>query len=48
MSWLNEFDDRLAALDAQSLRRVRRAVAPEQGARLNVDGVSQLAFFSND
>ncbi|MDP2093262.1 MAG: aminotransferase class I/II-fold pyridoxal phosphate-dependent enzyme, partial [Hydrogenophaga sp.] len=48
MSWLNEFDDRLAALDAQSLRRVRRAVAPEQGARLNVDGVSLLAFCSND
>ena len=48
MSWLNEFDDRLAALDAQSLRRVRRAVSPEPGARLNVDGVSLLAFCSND
>ena len=48
MSWLNEFDDRLAALDAQSLRRVRRAVVPEQDARLNVDGVSLLAFCSND
>lgn len=48
MSWLNEFDERLAALDAQSLRRVRRAVKPEQGARLCVDGVSLLAFCSND
>ncbi|WP_246309175.1 aminotransferase class I/II-fold pyridoxal phosphate-dependent enzyme [Hydrogenophaga aromaticivorans] len=48
MSWLNEFDDRLAALDAQSLRRVRRSVTPEPGARLSVDGVSLLAFCSND
>jgi 8-amino-7-oxononanoate synthase len=48
MSWLNEFDVRLAALDTQSLRRVRRAVTPELGARLNVDGVSLLAFCSND
>ncbi|WP_332815740.1 aminotransferase class I/II-fold pyridoxal phosphate-dependent enzyme [Ramlibacter sp.] len=48
MSWLNEFDDRLAALDAQALRRRRRAVVPEQGARLNVDGESLLAFCSND
>ncbi|MGM9428778.1 aminotransferase class I/II-fold pyridoxal phosphate-dependent enzyme [Hydrogenophaga sp. MI9] len=48
MSWLNEFDQRLAALDAQSLRRVRRAVTPEPEARLNVGGVSLLAFCSND
>jgi 8-amino-7-oxononanoate synthase len=48
MSWLNEFDQRLAALDAQALRRVRRAVTPEPGARLNMDGVSLLAFCSND
>jgi len=48
MSWLNEFDERLAALDAQSLRRERRAVTPEPGARLNVDGESLLAFCSND
>lgn len=48
MSWLNEFDDRLAALDAQSLRRRRREVVPEQGARLRVDGESLLAFCSND
>ena len=48
MSWLNEFDDRLAELDARSLRRVRRTVVPESGARLTVDGVSLLAFCSND
>ena len=48
MSWLNEFDGRLAALDAQSLRRCRREVVPELGARLNVDGESLLAFCSND
>ncbi len=48
MSWLNEFDDRLAALDTQSLRRRRREVEPAQGARLRVDGESLLAFCSND
>lgn len=48
MSWLNEFDDRLAELDARSLRRMRRTVVPESGARLNVDGMSLLAFCSND
>ena len=48
MSWLNEFDDRLTALDAQALRRRRREVVPEQGARLTVDGESLLAFCSND
>ena len=48
MSWLNDFDDRLAALDAQSLRRRRREVAPAPGARLMVDGESLLAFCSND
>ncbi|AOF87898.1 aminotransferase class I and II family protein [Hydrogenophaga sp. RAC07] len=48
MSWLNEFDDRLAALDAQALRRRRREVVPAQGARLLVDGESLLAFCSND
>jgi 8-amino-7-oxononanoate synthase len=47
-SWLNEFDQRLAALDEQALRRRRRAVRPEDGARLNVDGESLLAFCSND
>ena len=48
MSWLDEFDERLLALDAQLLRRRRRAVKPEAGARLNVDGESLLAFCSND
>lgn len=48
MSWLQEFDQRLAALDAQSLLRVRRRVVPEQGAHLQVDGESLLAFCSND
>jgi 8-amino-7-oxononanoate synthase len=48
VSWLNEFDDRLAALDAQALRRRRREVAPAQGARLMVDGEFLLAFCSND
>jgi 8-amino-7-oxononanoate synthase len=38
VSWLDEFDEQLAALDAQALRRRRRAVRPEAGARLNVDG----------
>jgi 8-amino-7-oxononanoate synthase len=48
VSWLNEFDERLAALDAQALRRRRREVVPEQGARLTVDGECLLAFCSND
>ncbi len=48
MTWLDEFDDRLAALDAQSLRRRRREVVPAPGARLWVDGASLLAFCSND
>ncbi|WP_382325444.1 aminotransferase class I/II-fold pyridoxal phosphate-dependent enzyme [Hydrogenophaga sp. UC242_53] len=48
MTWLDEFDERLAALDAQSLRRRRREVVPAQGARLCVDGESLLAFCSND
>lgn len=48
MSWLNEFDERLAALDAQALRRVRRTVIPDSGVRLRVDGTPLLAFCSND
>ncbi len=48
VSWLNEFDDRLAALDAQALRRRRREVVPGPGAWLTVDGESLLAFCSND
>lgn len=48
MSWLDEFDERLATLDVQQLRRRRHAVAPQAGARLSVDGQSLLAFCSND
>ncbi len=47
-SWLDEFDARLADLDTRALRRRRRVVRPEAGARLNVDGESLLAFCSND
>jgi 8-amino-7-oxononanoate synthase len=48
MSWLNEFEQRLAALDTQSLRRRRRVVIPLQGAHMMVDGQPLLAFCSND
>lgn len=48
VSWLNEFDERLVSLDAQSLRRRRREVLPAQGAWLHVDGEPLLAFCSND
>ena len=48
MSWLNEVDAGLADLAAKSLLRRRRRVSPEPGARLNVDGVSLLAFCSNN
>jgi len=47
-SWLDEFPARLAELDDAHLRRQRRAVRPESGARLTVDGRSMLAFCSND
>jgi 8-amino-7-oxononanoate synthase len=47
-SWLDEFPARLAELDSAHLRRQRRAVRPENGARLTVDGQSMLAFCSND
>ncbi|WP_411877325.1 8-amino-7-oxononanoate synthase [Polaromonas sp. YR568] len=47
-SWLDEFPARLAELDAAHLRRKRRVVLPESGARLTVDGQSMLAFCSND
>ena len=47
-SWLDEFPTRLAGLDAAHLRRQRRVVVPESGARLTVDGQSMLAFCSND
>jgi 8-amino-7-oxononanoate synthase len=47
-SWLDEFPARLAELDEAHLRRRRRVVVPESGARLVVDGQSMLAFCSND
>jgi 8-amino-7-oxononanoate synthase len=47
-SWLDEFPARLAELDGAHLRRKRRLVVPESGARLTVDGQSMLAFCSND
>jgi 8-amino-7-oxononanoate synthase len=48
MTWLDEFDDRLADLDARLLRRRRRVVTPLGGAHLTVDGRPLLAFCSND
>ena len=47
-SWLDEFPARIAALDDAHLRRLRRVVTPESGARLRVNGQSMLAFCSND
>ncbi len=46
--WLNEFPARLAALDAQHLRRTRRVVRPLAGAFMEVDGERLLGFCSND
>jgi 8-amino-7-oxononanoate synthase len=48
MTWLDEFDTRLAELDAAHLTRRRRVVVPESGAHMTVDGRSMLAFCSND
>jgi len=47
-SWLDEFPARMAELDQAHLRRQRRVVTPESGARLRVNGHSMLAFCSND
>ena len=47
-SWLDDFPARIAELDRTHLRRRRRVVLPESGARLRVDGQSMLAFCSND
>jgi 8-amino-7-oxononanoate synthase len=47
-SWLDEFPQRLAELDAAHLRRRRRVVAPTDGPRMRVDGRPMLAFCSND
>jgi 8-amino-7-oxononanoate synthase len=48
MSWIDEFPDRLAQLDASHLRRRRREVIPGGGAHMVVDGRPMLAFCSND
>lgn len=47
-SWLDEFPARIATLDQAHLRRQRRVVTPDSGARLSVNGQSMLAFCSND
>jgi len=47
-SWIDEFPARIAELDHAHLRRRRRVVLPDGGARLRVDGQSVLAFCSND
>ena len=47
-SWLDEFPARIAELDHAHLRRQRRVVTPDGGARLTVNGQSLLAFCSND
>lgn len=47
-SWLDEFPARLTELDHAHLRRQRRVVVPDGGARLRVDGQAMLAFCSND
>jgi len=47
-SWLDEIPQRLAALDAAHLTRRRRAVRPDDGAWLWVNGRRMLAFCSND
>jgi len=48
MTWLAEFDTRLADLEAAHLTRRRRVVVPESGACMTVNGRSMLAFCSND
>ena len=47
-SWLDEFPACIKELDHAHLRRLRRVVTPESGARLNVNGQAMLAFCSND
>ncbi|MCM3566184.1 8-amino-7-oxononanoate synthase [Hydrogenophaga intermedia] len=48
MSWLDEFPERIAALDALHQRRRTREVMPAGGAAVMVDGKRMLAFCSND
>ena len=47
-SWLDEFPARMTELDQAHLRRQRRVVTPDSGARLKVNGQGMLAFCSND
>ena len=47
-SWLDEFPARIQELDHAHLRRQRRVVIPDSGARLTVNGQAMLAFCSND
>ena len=47
-SWLDEFPARIKELDAAHMRRQRRVVTPDGGARLKVNGQIMLAFCSND
>lgn len=48
MSWIAEFPERIAALDASHQRRRTREVVPAGGAAVMVDGQRMLAFCSND
>ncbi|MBU1350966.1 MAG: 8-amino-7-oxononanoate synthase [Gammaproteobacteria bacterium] len=47
-SWLDDIPSRLADLDQAHLLRRRRVVLPTEGARMQVDGTTMLAFCSND
>tara|TARA_R110002049_G_scaffold75269_1_gene193681 strand:+ start:790 stop:1950 length:1161 start_codon:yes stop_codon:yes gene_type:complete len=48
MSLLDDLREQLSALDAQHLRRVRRANQIPCGAKMRVDGRELLSFCSND
>lgn len=48
MSWIAEFPERIAALDAAHQRRRTREVLPAGGAVVLVEGQRMLAFCSND
>jgi 8-amino-7-oxononanoate synthase len=47
-SWIDEFPARIGELDRDQLRRHRRVVVPDGGARMRVDGQPMLAFCSDD
>jgi 8-amino-7-oxononanoate synthase len=48
LSWIDEFPQRIAALDAAHQRRRTREVVPVGGAAVLVEGRRMLAFCSND